>query len=660
MFAEQQQVAPSEHLFQLSPNYKRPQPPLWEKAVLFTEKLKNLSVKQFDLAYSFSSAKELVKKYGEERGLFLAALGAMMNVLTIRQEMLGSMDTQEIVTQILRGEDDSLFIRSTHYTEAKNLDDEVLFDQVPKPYRDRFKLEVTQLKNLFRTLANQAQEIDLSLPQEQLEEKLRTAGFREQEIPITPEMLATVPSLIENIHTIDDFYTTTQQGKKIKAWMGPSQSITVSSPSWVHRRGETSLVWGGELCVISGTAEMFVRQQGKFSKAQEKQLLQFLGYQQERPHTFSSEEELMLFVNLVHQENYTQPHQLLEFIIQQAGSLETVPKIDPNIEPGEIDIRDYFPHIHDLFRFEWEQMQGHQRLWKKTSSHLGIISNLVKHKIARNEPVALEQIAEEYKSLHLKADAEFKRRMEKFAVDVDPGFAIKIDFSLLDCVVGTPSSFIAKSGNIFSSIEFSYGFGTMEMVKRYHENGLQTREEVVEFCEKVGLSPDLYSTYGKCVMCYEKIHKQTFIWSTEDGGCDVCPVCQFMDSNGITEDSFKNNEEEQSSIDEIGELINEMPLSSEQKVRARFLLNTLLKPSIGFDEFMVNDTPLSSEAQRKLPDKILTQIQQSTNPIAALEAVVGKIVMSDEDDALNENNTEELVVEEVASAPLPAEPILSV
>lgn len=545
MSAEQHTHSSAESLFTLDRSYKRPRPSLMGRAELLRDRLKNYSVKQFDLAYSFASANELVQQYGKDRGLFLCALGAMMNILTIRQEMLGSMDTQEIVTQILPDDHGSFSIRSTHYAQAKSIENETLFEETPRPFRSRFKLEVDQVKKLFRTLVSQAKNVDFSLPPPQIEKELLGLGFQKQKLTLTPEMLATIPSLIQQVQTIDDFHALLAQKKTINVYVGPSQAITVSPPSWLHRKEDTSLIWGAELCVLQDSGEILIRQKGKFSQAKEETLLQFLEYKQTAPRIFSSEEDFMLFVNLVQQETYCQPHQLLEIIIQQIGELTTVPKIDPNVVLGDLDLRDYFPYIYDLFCFEYEQAQTHQQLSAAKNDRFTILSDLIKHQIARNEPKALASIIGEYKNAYSDKTQVFKNKIQSVALGVDTGFMTRINFGLLDCVLGTPSS-LMNAGSRIPHLDTQFGVGSVETIKHYHENGLRSHEELVSFCSRFGKNPDLYSARGVCRMC----HKSTYIWPTEHGGCNVCPVCEFMDTEKIPEESLRNYQSQASSENE--------------------------------------------------------------------------------------------------------------
>src|SRR5258708_20920195 len=157
MFAEQQHATLAERLFRLGPNYQRPQPPSSEKVVSSSaERSGENSIKQIDIFRLLLVVKELVKEHGEERALFLAVIDLLMDMLALRQEMLGTTDTQEVVTQLLLGKDNSIFIRSTHYAKLQNLDGQIPWDKVPPEFRDRYKLEIDQLKNLFRVLAEQA------------------------------------------------------------------------------------------------------------------------------------------------------------------------------------------------------------------------------------------------------------------------------------------------------------------------------------------------------------------------------------------------------------------------------------------------------------------------------------------------------------------------
>lgn len=450
-------------------------------------------IRQFDLSHSFAGLPALIQRFGYQRGLFQAAMGVALNIWSLRQEMLGQMNTREVIT-LIKGENlRGLTFSNDLYGQAQDVALMYLhsIELAPKELQDRYALEAKQAIAVFEQLAEQVTLIDVSADRLLIEQQLQTLGFHQEEIDISPSMVANLASLRASLDSADDLHTLITQQKKLKVWIGPQQVLTVSLPHWSHHLGETGFVWVSECVVIPETGEMYIRQQGKFGKATSTDLVKYLGYGQLTERELSSEEQVMMFLNIIHNQEYFQPQVLLDWLVEQLGGLSEVGKIDRQIKEGELDIRPYFQAVMQIFDLEMQRQTHPQEI----AVRLGEFSDLMKHMIARNESKAIAQLVNVYEQMIKDPRVQSPRSvgdlLQRSARQLDYGFKIPIDFSLLDCVAGTPLSLGGKMSLLSKASGMSRSDLASIVGKRAQEwkNGKKCR-----LCPSVGW-------VGECGVC---------------------------------------------------------------------------------------------------------------------------------------------------------------
>ncbi len=498
-------------------------------------------IRQFDLFFSFKGLPDLIRQFGYEKGLFQTTLGVILNIWSLRQEMLGDIDTRELITLVAKDANGSLQFKNDLYGQSKDL--EAMFEDgihyVPFHLQQRYRREAKQAITTFQTLTKSLGEIDFSLPSNILRDQLFLLGFHEEEIDITPSLVANTESLRSQITSIDDVENLIQKKSKLKVLVGPTQCVTASPSHWSHHLGETIFVWASECVVNPLTKEIFIRQNGKFGLGEDKNVLPYLEYGQEKKQIFSSEEELMQFMNCLLETQYQQPKVLLDFLVQQFGGIRKAGKIDKNIKGGNFNSKPYFEAVYTLFQFEFDRMNKGQNIG--VQDRLGNFSEMMKHQIARNQSKALPGLVEKYTDAVLSqpsiSGATFEKLMGSTALQLDSGFKISIDMSLLDCVAGTPFS-LTQQGMSLESLSATFGADNINLLKTLdsRSTGISSKEELERFCKAFGKDASLFSKHGTCVMC----GKETYIWPSENGGCNVCPVCEVKDDLGRTGQSLED------------------------------------------------------------------------------------------------------------------------
>ncbi|PWU22668.1 hypothetical protein C5B42_05525 [Candidatus Cerribacteria bacterium 'Amazon FNV 2010 28 9'] len=541
---EKRQQLAAYNSFTLSPTYARETPPSKEERTRLAE-----GVRQFNIYSSFRSIEQLVALHGKEKGIFYATLSALMNILALRQEMLGRIDTEDFVNLVQLGTDGRLHFVNDHFGHAIDLSTvlDAFLERTDPLFQPRYRRENKQVIDVLTTLTEGLEQVLQQPNEEQFFKQLKMLGFHEETITLSPMLVIGVPSLRSKLQSFDDVQQLIDGQQTVSVWVGPRQSLHISPPHWCHRGAETGFVWGSETIVFPKTREIIVRQNGKFGATDEKNLLRYLNFQQTEPHLFTTEDELMEYINIFTQTDYKQQKVLLDFLVQQLGGIKHVGKIDRHVNTKRFDVRPYAAAIQKIFTFEYEQLESGDK--KGVSTRMSVLSDLMKQQIALNDSKVLDQLVNEYQVSVAEgktiSQQSFSKRMLDFARIVDKRlFDIPIRWDLLDCVAGTPFS-LAQAGGL--NLDSAFGIGTLELTRHFHEQGIKTREELVTFCTQVGKDASKYSTQGRCAMC----GKQTFIWSSQQGGCNVCPVCEFMDDEKLSsQDLFTPSREKNIDLSE--------------------------------------------------------------------------------------------------------------
>ena len=431
--------------FHISEEYIREAQPPEEKRNALAE-----STRQFNLYSSFYSLPELVKIHGKEKGIFFATLSAMLNILSIRQEMLGQIDTTDVVNLVEMDSAGELHFLNDHFGQAYDLEEllQKILEGADPVCRPRYYRENKQVIQVLRTLTQDIQKILKPSTREQFIANLESLGFHKETITLSPSFIIATPSLRARVTSIEDLDEIIKNTPTMSVWIGPQQSITVSPPHWLHRSNETGFAWASECIVFEDTKEVLIRQNGKFGASDEENLLRYLNYTQTERISFTSEDELMEYMNLLSSTDYKQPKVLLDFLVDQLGGIKSVGKIDRHIQDGYFDIKPYFEAIRAVFEIELTMFPTCSA--QAIQQRLEEFSDLVKHQVARNSSRALPQIVAHYATLVQEAPyiqaSSFKELLGLRALQLDAGFRIPIDFSLLDCVAGSPFSLVSKMG----------------------------------------------------------------------------------------------------------------------------------------------------------------------------------------------------------------------
>lgn len=531
--------------FSISSTYTREALPSQEMRLQFTE-----SSRPFNLWSTFKyGLLELVKIHGREKGITYAALSVVLNMLALQQEMLGKIDTNDIINLVRMDTLGNVFFVNDHFGQAYSIEEtleEFAKEDKNAIVRARYRRENKQIIAILRALTEKVAWLMQPMSDSEFIAGLNAAGFHKETITLTPSFVIGVPGLREKYLTIEAIQNLVDNPKKVTVWVGPKQALSISPPHWVHRQGETGFIWMSECLVFEETRDVIVRQSGKFGASDEQSLVKYLSYGQKETKVFNNEDDLMEFVNLISSAQYSQPKVLLDFLVDQLGGIHPVGKIDRQIATSKLSIVPFFNAIQEIYELELDACTNTSE--DIVQSRLEAFSDLLRHQIARNEPKALSMIVRKYtedaQKVGLNSKNDFATSLQRVAVLSDPGFGIQIDFSLLDCVAGSPLSFASKfssmSGSMVNpnlSIAVSGVNGEQmyltskqaELLAKYPRSPfgarITTPEELHEFCEAFHKKTQRYATRGVCGMC----HKETFVWSPSEGGCGVCPVCEVWD-----------------------------------------------------------------------------------------------------------------------------------
>lgn len=468
-----------------------------------------------------------------QRKVLLTAL----NLWSLRQEVTGEKSTIEVITRIFVEQGQVQFGSDVH--AAKNLLEmyESSVDSektVPVLHRPRYRRENEQLRRRWQTVSQPLSLIDFSLPTDRLAVQLTSLGFHQVEIEITPSLITNIPSLRDQVKTVDDFARIVERRQKVKVWVAPDHQITISPPHWLHSRGKSSFIWDSQLTIIAETKEVFIREHGLFSYSPLKVVRKALGWRQETTPVLASESDIMNYINIVTNLGHVPPQVVLEQIVQSLTGFVPAQKMDKNVVEGPFNIRPFMQSIQALYEYELQRCLVDSSFLAGSYERLQLFADKLRHLAALNDTKGIDEMLQKYKQLYGNKQAAIHphfvaRAFDSAAKVINPKFAIPINWSLFDCVAGTPFSLMNKLSP--AQIDAQFGKGASMELAAYHARGLQSRHEVTAFCQKYGKDPSLYSKYGECAMC----HRPTYIWPMEAGGCNVCPVCEVMDDLGFKE-----------------------------------------------------------------------------------------------------------------------------
>lgn len=494
----------------------------------FTELLsvfkENHQTVELDIAGVLRDVLKQCEQMDFESALFLGLKRFALDLWALQQEMVGRRHTQEVTTLLHVIQDD---IVAQNKLYPKGIDLETMYAQSLEQISDeklaRYKRETDQFSALLihcAPLIKKVHDIFSKKKEESHEQELLDLGFTYHDIPITPSLLATIPSLSEKIHTMEDFYQITRGKKTVRVLMAPDHLLTLSPPHWLHNKGKTTFWWDSRLIVFPDTGETALIQNAIFSATPLAGSLDFLSFGQTQERIFHSEEKLMQFITVVRGHATIHPSVLLDFIVDQVDLFTDAQKIDPNVQDGTLDVEPYVKAVEKILRFEYKRAQEEPGILSKFNEQMVLFKDLLQHKVARLNPDGLEELVTAYKQGSLT---------KQFALQVDPGFSMKIDMSALDCTIGTAFNGIQNMSGLsmdqmFVAIDARFGVGAGEFLHKMSKNGITTSGQLAEFCTRFGLNEKRFHT-GKC--------RTPGCQSTYVGECSVCPACEVMDNFGL-------------------------------------------------------------------------------------------------------------------------------
>ncbi len=509
------------HPFRVDYQIER-RPPFVDILEFFSFFKKKPSPLELDIAGLLQDVVQLSEKMDFESALFSGLKRFALDLWALQQEMVGRRHTQEVAT-LLRVIQGDIVAQNKLYPKGINL--ETMYAQSLEQISDeklaRYKRETDQFSALLKHCAPMIKKIhEIYSEEKSHEQELLDLGFTYHDIPITPSLLATIPSLSEKIHTMEDFYQITKGKKTVRVLMAPDHLLTLSPPHWLHNKGKTTFWWDSRLIVFPDTGETALIQNAIFSATPLAGSLDFLSFEQIEKKTFHSEEELMQFINVVRGHANIHPSVLLDFIVDQVDLFTDAQKIDPNVQDGILDVKPYVRAVEEILRFEYKRAQKEPGILSKFNEQMVLFKDLLQHKVARLNPNGLEKLVVAYKQGSLT---------KELALQVDPGFSIKIDMSALDCTIGTAFNGIQSMSGLsmdqmFVAIDARFGAGAGEFLHKMSKNGITTSGQLTEFCTRFGLNEKRFHT-GKC--------RTPGCQSTYVGECSVCPACEVMDTFGL-------------------------------------------------------------------------------------------------------------------------------
>lgn len=534
MFAEKQT-----HLSSYHPERR----PLLSYAEQLVRKLARIqSVEQLNFGRTFQDLLEM-KDQGEEteESIWKKMLDIALSLWSMRQEVLGDRQTKEVITPVYKTDQSISFWSDLHAIEniEKMLEDGLHkqhngWSIVPNSHKSRYRRENKQLTNRWRKAVDPIKYLDHSGDEYATTKQLQELGFEEQEIELTPSLIANIPSIRATIHTIDDFMAVIDHKRKLKVWVGSYHHLTLSPHHWIHAQGKSTFIWDTQVVCLPSSKEFWIREHGNFSHTPLPSILDALSWNNDQVPLFSSEEQVMQYIHTLQGYGSVHPSVLLAKITSEIKGYIPAPKMDENVTTGTLPIQEFISVIQDLFTYELERCEQNPQFLVGSYERLQFMAGKVKHLVALNDPTGLDQLLKEYQMQYASLssaqhpDSQFNFLNQK-ALQLNSKFRIQLDWSLFDCVAGTPMSLMNTDS--LASLKMNIGAENFNLLQTLdnRSSGISSKEELEKFCKAFGKDASLFSTRGQCVMC----HKNTFIWSSEHGGCNICPVCEVKDDMGL-------------------------------------------------------------------------------------------------------------------------------
>lgn len=343
-----------------------------------------------------------------------------------------------------------------------------------------------------------------------------------------PELSRVSPGLISLFPNLRDL-------QEVELWEHPIKKILVSPPHLLHHNGETSIARLIRFVYIPKINQFAFLECGLFTAYTTEEITQFFTLNGEEKPRFTKPEEILSHVaNLAEHYNALPPHAVFNEIIKTIGYFKRV-KVDGKIAGPEISrtLDTQIAYVMKILEFEIVLCKD-PALRATVQDRLKMVTSLVLHSLLRAKELDVGKHVAIYKETYLNHQNALhphraKRDLWSATVLTHPDFTNRV-FSVFDCGQGTLLGGLKTLGS--ENLLTTLGLETVPLLRGLvkRELGITTRQELVRVCRALGKDPDLYSTIRKCGLC----DKPTFVWPFETGGCNICPVCEYMDDYGLT------------------------------------------------------------------------------------------------------------------------------
>lgn len=304
------------------------------------------------------------------------------------------------------------------------------------------------------------------------------------------------------------------------------KKIIFTSPSYeFYHDGQTTLGRHVRLVYVPLIHEFVLLAEGLFTGYEDVDIakLHLFGQEKKLPQT---KEELFWNIQVL-AEDYAEvaPHALFEELIKLIGRFDP-PPVGEGVVMTQLlqrDLSTQIEYLERIFEIESDLCQKDPLRRSQLPLMMREATGFVMQTALRDKAIDVELHINNY----LKSFSHLPRNMHEVretfirqTIGFHPDFATRV-VSLVDCGTGT----VLGAPNMLNQLRAFELAGV----------NLSTTQEVLNFCRQFNLdNPARFSELGQCAMCGEK---NVYIWPREEGGCNVCPVCEAKD-NLRMKDSF--------------------------------------------------------------------------------------------------------------------------
>jgi hypothetical protein len=495
----------------------------------------------------------VMREKGEEREqvVWKKTLEAALNLWSLRQEVTGERETIEVVTPI-HIQEGKIYFQS----DLRSIEDfEVMFEKslneknkfgwsiTPESSKPRYKRENRQLIGRWEKASSILKSVDMSAHPRFVERQLEALGFTKKEIEITPSLAANVLSVRQGLQSIEDFARLVETEQKMTVWVGPAHHLTISSPHRLHSKGNSSFIWDTTVYVNPETKETWISEHGFFSYTPLRPLLSVLAWKQEHDHVFSSEDEVMKYINTVLGFANTHPNELLRQLVSEIDGVVAASKMDKNVVEGPFNIRPFVNQIQELFRFEAERCEQNPKFIVGSYERLQYMAEKVRHLAALNDSTGLDEVVRKYKELFGDVGAatnpeKGKRLFDSLSLAINPKLGVKLDWSLFDCIAGTPESLLNQASSLQIDAKLALGKEIIGGATRAElqagidhrkSNDFANDEEAKAFAKMYNIDPNWIGTaikrHDPPIQCLNRGCGELRHYVGGDSECGMCLQC---------------------------------------------------------------------------------------------------------------------------------------